>query len=104
MENFRVQAEALKQQLQSGSQSQAGNLGDGLAVLMARANLLGLTTSANTANSLTNASQPSSQTNNNSSPPITINNQSSNNTGLSMQIGDINALRDSSSNYANDLD
>lgn len=44
MESLRVQAEALLEQLRSGSRSQAGGLGDALATLIARTSALGLTT------------------------------------------------------------
>lgn len=44
MESLRVQAEALLEQIRSGSRSQAGGLGDALATLIARTSALGLTT------------------------------------------------------------
>lgn len=44
MESLRLQAEALVEQLKSGSRSQAGGLGDALAALIARSSALGLNT------------------------------------------------------------
>ncbi len=51
MQKLLTQAEALKQQIESGSYSTAGNLGDALAVLLARASMLGL--AQGTASSIT---------------------------------------------------
>ncbi len=80
MEDLGVQAEALKQQLLSGNRSEAGNLGNSLAVLMARSSALG----------------------------IAKKNQSSNifdgDIVLNFQLNDSETLSEPTTNYVDDLD
>lgn len=52
LEHFIVQAESLKNQLESGSQSTAGELGDAIAILNARANAYGIAQVLQNADSL----------------------------------------------------
>jgi capsular polysaccharide biosynthesis protein len=105
MENLRVQAEALKLQLQNGSRSQAGELGDALAVLMARAASLGINQGnyqSQTNPMITNPSgNPDSSTVNRapivgSEPPGGI--------ALNLQLGEIQTITDNSSSYGSDLE
>lgn len=74
-----VQAEGLKTQLQSGSRSAAGGLGDALAVLMARASAL----------DLSSAGQPVSAI-----PGLTLN----------LQFAEIDGLQDTAANHTADLE
>ena len=86
MEDLFVQAEALKEQLQSGSRSEAGNLGDALAVLKTRSTVLGIVDK-------TSASSMESG--------ITINDSG---LTIDLQISDVNTILDSPADYVADLD
>jgi capsular polysaccharide biosynthesis protein len=79
-----IQAEALKDQLQGGSRSAAGSLGDALAVLQARAGALGI-------NSNLASSDPSAS---NTASGLTLN----------LQISNLQDLNGSSANHAADLE
>jgi uncharacterized protein involved in exopolysaccharide biosynthesis len=79
MEDLIVQAEALKEQLQSGNRSQAGNLGDALAVLKARSTALGVV-------------------DNSSETPV------DSGFTIDLQISDTVAILDSPTEYVADLD
>ena len=79
MEDLIVHAEALKQQLQSGNRSEAGNVGDALAVLKARSTTLGIV------DRISGTSIDSGFT-------------------IDLQISDVNAIIDSSAEYVADLD
>lgn len=102
MQSMAAQADALKQQLTAGNASKAGNVGDALAVLNARATALGLyqepLTSINTyANNTKNQPNDGTNASSFSSTPrqgLTLNLQL-------LQPGD---LVDSSANNAADLD
>jgi hypothetical protein len=105
MEDLRVQAETLKLQLQDGSRSQAGNRGDALAVLLARAEALGI--------KLKNAAkqQPSEKLTNPrldqtvkpvEAPEFDFTNQGG--VVLNVQVGELIDQQDSPTSLAADLD
>jgi len=106
MDDLIVKANALKQELQAGGSSSAGNMGDALAVLMARINALGIPAGQSN-NSNTNSDISTGQ-----NAPTTGNvalsggASASQGTGISLnlQISDLNALQDSAQNYSADLD
>jgi hypothetical protein len=105
MEDLRVQAEALKLQLQDGSRSQAGNRGDALAVLLARAEALGINlknaAKQQPTEKLTNPQQDQT-VNPVDSPEFDFTNQGG--VTLNVQIGDLAAQEDSPASLAADLD
>jgi len=79
METLIIEAEALRKQLQTGSSSTAGSLGDALAVLMTRFRLIN-----NTQNQAGNTTQAGIE--------------------LNLQIDDVTALNDSVGNVQADID
>jgi capsular polysaccharide biosynthesis protein len=97
MVDLQVQAEALKQQLQNGSRSQAGDQGDALAVMLARARALGINASTVTKKEGTTGVEQLIQP-----PDFQFNVQGG--VTLLLQIGADAAIRDSSANYTADLD
>jgi capsular polysaccharide biosynthesis protein len=105
MEDLRVQAEALKLQLQGGSRSQAGNRGDALAVLLARTEALGINlknaAKQQPTEKLTNPQQDQT-VNPVDSPEFDFNNQGG--VTLNVQIGEIAAQEESPASLAADLD
>lgn len=109
MDDLIVKANALKSELQTGGRSSAGNLGDALAVLMARVNALGIpagqTNNSNT-NSDISTGQNNPTTGSGALSGSTNANPNTQGTGMSLnlQISDLNALQDSAQNYSADLD
>lgn len=103
MEDLQLQAEALLQQMKGGSQSEAGDLGDALAVLMTRARLLSLNTPSLDTPTLdtTNPNAPSR------APFFSESNQTVSqnppNVMLSLTINEDTGLRDTTPNYVADL-
>jgi uncharacterized protein involved in exopolysaccharide biosynthesis len=101
LEDLKVQAQALQSQLSAGSESQAGNIGDAIAVLTARAHSLGV--------NLYDIKQVSPDN------PVIIDEQLTVNPPqydfvtrgdvvLNIQLGDLTALQDRSTLYAADLE
>ncbi len=81
MQMLVTQAGALKQQIEGGSYSTAGNLGDALAVLIARASMLGLVQQTASEKTVGMGSGLS----------------------ITLQLSDPNLLKDTAGNYAADL-
>lgn len=88
MEHITTQADALKEQLSSGARSTAGDIGDALAVLFARASSFGFFNPP----VLAFGSNPEE-----SLPP-------NNNTNIDLQLTELNTIQDTNTNYQADLE
>ena len=91
MEDLIVQAEGLKEQLGTGSRSEAGNVGDALAVLKARSTALGIIDYV-------------PEISIDSGLPIKSSFQDGSSFTIDLQLADVNAIIDSPAAYAADLD
>jgi uncharacterized protein involved in exopolysaccharide biosynthesis len=92
MQDLKVKAEALQQQLRDGKSSSAGSIGDAIALLKLHSNAFGIDQTSN-ARSLwlgesSNAGTP------NSTPPL----------AFDLQLAEVSSLNDTPSSYAEDLD
>lgn len=105
MEDLLVQAQGLQRQLQAGSRSEAGSLGDGLAVLLARAQALGIQLkTVNRPMEDKNQVPPQNQSELGDIPSPEFEFSNEPGATLNLQVGEIGAIRDSPANYAADLD
>jgi len=96
MEDLRVQAETLKLQLQDGSHSKAGNMGDALAVLLARGQALGI--------NLKLVTKQAAQGESRLFQPPQFNFTSQGGVTLNLMMGELQSAGDTSLNYAADLE
>ena len=99
MEELKLQAEALKIQIENGSSSVAGNKGDALAVLLARMNSLSIKNNPTTSN----LAIPSSDFTN-TSPNQTINFPQAAEVVLNLQVEENNIQNGQNRDYARDMD
>ncbi len=95
-----IQGQALKTLLQQGNQSAAGDLGDALAVFLARASTLSLT--VNFQNQVKNSSLPQANVSAYQQEFSAFNR--SDTPAIFLQINDLEALRDTSANYLADVE
>ena len=99
MDELKLQAEALKAQIENGSSSTAGNRGDALAVLLARMNTLGIQNKPAGSNLVIPSSGAS-----NTAPAQTINFPQAAEVVLNLQVEENNIQSDQNRDYANDLE
>ncbi|HKZ41507.1 MAG TPA: hypothetical protein VJ044_11125, partial [Candidatus Hodarchaeales archaeon] len=103
LEDLILQLSALKDQLDSGSSSAAGDLGDALAVLSVRMNSLGINQNAGSASVIVTNPDQSSENINSSSiefNPAGVRNQPS----YIYQLPELDTLLEPNTNYAADID
>ena len=110
IEALKVEAEALKQQLQTGGQSKAAQLGDALAVLQVRANALGLHRNLDLSIGAIDKSQEGNSTQGDKSTLGNLQTAENSSTSsknqftINLQPGDLEAIQGDPKSYMDDLE